>query len=239
MLVGHVQEITRHPVKSFTGEQVPKTKVMGYGLYGDRSHAFKDMNGKFLTITQVPEMVRYQAVFSGEESLDHYPEIQVKTPSGNVLTWGEAAFQEEMERLLKQEASFVVYPPAHIPLGAIEEENILLVSDASIAELTELWGNKVDSRRFRHNLVLSLVNKQPFLEEQWLGKRLQIGDHVQLEIKRHCERCMIITVDPTDSKRDPSLLKTVVKERNNHFGLYASVIRTGEICLGDQVFLKD
>ncbi|MFB7641279.1 MOSC domain-containing protein [Peribacillus butanolivorans] len=188
MLVGHVQEITRHPVKSFTGEQVQKTKVMGYGLYGDRSHAFKDKNGKFLTITQVPEMVRYQAVFSGEEALDHYPEIQVKTPSGNVLTWGDTAFQEEMDQLLKQEASFVEYSPAHIP---------------------------------------------------WFGKRLQIGDHVELEIKRHCERCMIITVDPTDSKRDTSLLKTVVKERKNHFGVYASVIRTGEISLGDQVFLKD
>lgn len=34
MLVGHIQEITRHPVKSFTGEQVQKTKVMDYGLYG-------------------------------------------------------------------------------------------------------------------------------------------------------------------------------------------------------------
>lgn len=83
------------------------------------------------------------------------------------------------------------------------------------------------------------MNKKPFLEEKWFGKRLQIGDRVELEIKRHCERCMIITVDPTDSKRDPSLLKTVVKERKNHFGVYASVIRTGEISLGDQVFLKD
>jgi hypothetical protein len=66
-----------------------------------------------------------------------------------------------------------------------------------------------------------------------------IGKDVELEIKRHCERCMIITVNPSDSQRDPTLLKTVVKERNNHFGVYASVIRTGEISLGDQVFLKD
>ncbi|MGY3312180.1 uncharacterized protein YcbX [Peribacillus simplex] len=239
MLVGHIQEITRHPVKSFTGEHVQKTKVMDYGLYGDRSHAFKDKHGKFLTITQVPEMVRYQAVFSGEETLEQYPEIKVKTPSGNVLAWGEEAFKEEMERLLKQEATSVVYPPAHIPFGAIEEENILLVSDASIGELKKIWGKEVDGRRFRQNLVLSLVDKTPFLEEQWFGKRILIGNDVELEIKRHCERCMIITVNPSDSQRDSSLLKTVVKERNNHFGVYASVIRTGEISLGDQVFLKD
>ena len=239
MLVGHIQEITRHPVKSFTGEQVQKTRVMDYGLYGDRSHAFKDKNGKFLTITQVPEMVRYQAAFSGEETLDQYPEIKVKTPTGQVLTWGGEAFHEEMERLLNQEATTIVYPPGHIPLGAIEEENILLVSDASIGELTKLWGKELDGRRFRQNLVLSLVNKTPFLEEQWFGKRILIGNEVELEIKRYCERCMIITVDPSDSQRDPTLLKTVVKERNNHFGVYASVIKSGEIRVGDQVFLKD
>ncbi len=91
MLVGHIQEITRHPVKSFTGEQVQKTKVMDYGLYGDRSHAFKGKNGKFLTITQVPEMVRYQAAFSGEEALDQYPEIKAEDPSGNVADMGRAS----------------------------------------------------------------------------------------------------------------------------------------------------
>lgn len=239
MLVGSIQEITRHPVKSFAGEQVKATKVMDYGLYGDRSHAFKDKQGKFITITQVPEMVRYQAFFSGEETLNAYPELKVKAPDGNVLTWGDKAFREEMDLLLRREAEAVEYPPSHIPFGAIEEENILLVSDASIAELTKLWGNEVDGRRFRHNLVLSLVNKTPFLEESWFGKRIIIGNDVELEIKRHCERCMIITVDPGDSHKDPSLLKTVVKERNNHFGVYASVLRTGQIRLGDQVFLKD
>ncbi|WP_340372362.1 MOSC N-terminal beta barrel domain-containing protein [Peribacillus sp. FSL E2-0218] len=239
MLVGSIQEITRHPVKSFAGEQVQATKVMDYGLYGDRSHAFKDKQGKFITITQVPEMVRYQAFFSGEETLKAYPELKVKAPDGNILTWGEKAFLEEMDLLLMREAEAVVYPPSHIPFGAIEEENILLVSDASIAELTKLWGNEVDGRRFRHNVVLSLVNKTPFLEESWFGKRIIIGNDVELEIKRHCERCMIITVDPGDSHKDPSLLKTVVKERNNHFGVYASVLRTGEIRLGDQVFLMD
>ncbi|MGE7761632.1 MOSC domain-containing protein [Peribacillus sp. NPDC097895] len=239
MLVGHIKEITRHPLKSFSGEQVQKTKVMDYGLYGDRSHAFKDKNGKFLTITQVPEMVRYQAVFSGEEALDQYPDVKVKTPSGEVLTWGEEAFLKEMDLLIKQEVTTIVYPPSHIPFGAIEEENILLVSDASIGEMTRLWGKELDGRRFRQNLVLSLVNKTPFLEEQWFGKRILIGNEVELEIKRYCERCMIITVDPSDSHRDPSLLKTVVKERNNHFGVYASVIQTGEIRVGDQVFLKD
>jgi uncharacterized protein YcbX len=37
MLIGYIQEIMRYPVKSFQGESVQKTRVMDYGLYGDRS----------------------------------------------------------------------------------------------------------------------------------------------------------------------------------------------------------
>ncbi|KPU52578.1 hypothetical protein AN402_1642 [Bacillus wiedmannii] len=33
MLIGHIKEIVRHPVKSFHGENVNQTKIMEYGLY--------------------------------------------------------------------------------------------------------------------------------------------------------------------------------------------------------------
>ncbi|MDQ7861757.1 hypothetical protein RCO48_14655 [Peribacillus frigoritolerans] len=85
----------------------------------------------------------------------------MKTPSGNVLTWGEEAFQEEMERLLKQEAEPVVYHPAHIPLGAIEEENILLVSDASIGELTNLWGKRTGWQEIQAKFDYILSEQNP------------------------------------------------------------------------------
>jgi MOSC domain-containing protein YiiM len=50
---------------------------------------------------------------------------------------------------------------------------------------------------------------------------------------------MIITVNHDSAERDSTLLKTVVKERNNYFGVYASVIKTGEIHVGDEVLLLE
>jgi hypothetical protein len=60
---------------------------MDYGLYGDRSHAFLDETrpGKFLTITQLPEMVRYKARFIGEYLIEKYPKVEIMTPEGNIL----------------------------------------------------------------------------------------------------------------------------------------------------------
>lgn len=241
MLIGHIKEIVRHPVKSFHGERVNKTKVMAYGLYGDRSHAFLDKKrpGKFLTITQFPKMVRYKARFAGEESMTRYPRVEITTPDGKVLNWGDEDLIKDIESNANREVASIVYTPKQVPLGAIEEEHIQLVTDASVEKLQELWGKSVNYRRFRPNLLISLKDKIPFIEEEWFGKKIKIGKQVEIELKRHCERCMIITVDPNHAERDPSLLKTVVKERNNHFGVYASVVKTGDIQVGDEVFLMD
>ncbi|RST76086.1 MOSC domain-containing protein [Siminovitchia acidinfaciens] len=239
MLIGHIKEIVRHPVKSFHGENVQKTKIMEYGLYGDRSHAFLDEKrpGKFLTITQFQEMVQYKARFVGEEIIDNYPKVEIMTPEGKVFEWGDEELFTEIENKSKRKVSPITYNPSHVPLGAIEEEHIQLVTDVSVEKLKEIWGKSVNYRRFRPNLLISLVDKTPFVEEEWFGKRIKIGRQVELELKRHCERCMIITVDPDNAERDPSLLKTVVKERENRFGIYATVIKTGEIHVGDEAVL--
>lgn len=242
MLIGQIKEIVRHPVKSFYGESVQKTRLMEYGLYGDRSHAFLDETrpGKFLTITQFPEMVRYKARFVGKESVDVYPKVEILTPEGKIFNWGDEELTNEIEHKSKRKISVVTYPPTHVPLGAIEEEHIQLVTDASLDKLKEIWGkSEIDYRRFRPNLFIALKEKIPFIEEQWFGKRVRIGNKVEIELKRHCERCMIITVNPESAERDATLLKTVVKERSNYFGVYASVIKTGEIHVGDEVILLE
>jgi uncharacterized protein len=241
MLIGHIREIVRYPVKSFHGECVNKTNVMNYGLYGDRSHAYLDESrpGKYLTITQFPEMVRYKAEFMGEENLNQYPPVRITAPDGKKVPWDDEQLIKEIGDHSSAEITPVQYSPVHVPEGAIEEENILVVTDASLKKMKELWGKeKLDFQRFRPNLVISLLRDEPFIEESWFGKTMKIGS-VEIQVKRHCERCMIITVDPESGKRDPSLHKKVISERDNHFGVYSSVRKTGEISAGDEVYLFD
>ncbi|WP_455660900.1 MOSC domain-containing protein [Pradoshia sp.] len=239
MLVGHVKGLMRHPVKSFTGEEVKQTYVMPYGLYGDRSHAYRDLtrSDKFLTITQAPQMACYTAAFDGEDDLEHYPPITVRTPDGTALKWDDPRLIEELVSLSGRSIQPVHYTTDAVPIGPLEEDHLLLVSDASIQSLSEEWGKTLDYRRFRPNILLSLTEQQPFIEEQWFGKTLLIGNTVKISINKPCERCMIITVDPETGVRDPSLLKIVTKSRQNHFGVYASVITTGPIHIGDEIHL--
>ncbi|MFB6468495.1 MOSC domain-containing protein [Cytobacillus sp. Hz8] len=240
MIIGEIKEIIRYPVKSFYGEKVNRTSVQSYGLYGDRSHAFLDETrpGKFLTLTQMPAMTRYRAMFVGEETMERFPELKICSPSGNIYYWGDGRLLDELESFTNKQLTPIQYTPNYVPLGAIEEEHLLLTTDASLEKLEELWGEQVDNLRFRPNILISLYDKSPFIEEEWFGKRVLLGD-VEIEMKRHCERCTIINIDPENGITDLSLLKTVYQKRNNHFGVYASVIKTGEINVGDKITLID
>lgn len=159
---------------------------------------------------------------------------------GKWFDWEAPELIKELETKSKRSISTRKYSPSHVPIGPIEVEHILLATDASLDKLNELWGkDEVDLRRFRPNLFISLMDKQPFIEEEWIGRRMKIGTEVELQFVGHCKRCMIITVNPDNAKRDPSLHQTVMKERNNHFGVYASVIKTGDIHVGDEIHLLD
>lgn len=233
--IGTLSTIMRHPVKSLSGEQVKSTKLMAYGVYGDRSHALLE-EGRYHTATQNPKMVGYSAAFEGEESMEQYPRILITAPDGRTFYWDEDTCLEEFQKLAGKPLKKDVYSPALVPLGAIEEEHVLIVNDASVKALEEETGKPIDWRRFRPNLVVSLKDKVPFSEEHLAGKRLAIGS-AEIEIVRPCERCSIINIDPSSTAIDPLVLKTVYQKHGNNFGMYAAVRKPGVITVDDEILM--
>lgn len=236
MIMGNIQNIMRYPVKSFTGEYLSKARIMSYGIYGDRSHAFIDRTNrdKHLTITQFPEMVTYKACFLGEESLDVFPKLKVIARDGIEYDWDDQALLDRLEEETNRTLETITYSPTYVPFPAIEVDNILLISTEALAELSASFGEPIDERRFRGNIIYD-IQEVDIKEQDLIGKQIKIGSEVILEINQFCERCMIITVDPKTGTRQPKLLKQIVKERKNHFGMYARVIQTGTIHIGDQM----
>lgn len=236
MIIGKVTNITRHPVKSFTGENVQKAKVMSYGIYGDRSHTFvQKENQKHLTITQFPNMVTYNAKFIGEEREDTFPKVEVIAGDKKRFDWNDEELLERIRQESKKDIERLVYDPSYVPFPAIEEDHLLMISLQSLKKLESTYERDVDDRRFRGNIIFDL--DEDWTESMLIGKKLQIGEEVCIQINKFCERCMIITVDPETGTRDPKFLKHVFQNYENLFGIYASVQITGEIKVGDTIQL--
>jgi uncharacterized protein YcbX len=239
--VGEVKQIRRFPVKSFAGESLTTSRVEAYGLYGDRSHAFideaKEGWSRYVTGRHIPSMLGYQAELKGEGegAGDEFAELLVTAPDGRKMGW-DADLLKELQACTDRTLSMLRYKPDSLELLAVDEASILLITDASLRRLEELWGRKLDERRFRANFLVTLADSS-FNERDWIGKRLYIGS-AEFEIASHCTRCTMISIDPDTLETDASLLKQVSKQMNMIFGVYASVKKTGQVSTGDGVYIS-
>jgi uncharacterized protein YcbX len=211
-----------------------------YGLYGDRCHAFIDETEEgwesFFTARDIPNMLSYKAKLIGEGSEDEFAKLNVTSPDGRLFNWNEDLL-DEMQRFSKRKMSMMSYKTQSPDLMAVDIGSILIITDTTLRKLEAIWGKRLDKRRFRANLIISLVDNA-FDESKWIGKRLSVGS-AELQVDIYCERCSMITIDPDTLERDASLLMKVNEEMNLNFGVYASVKKTGQINVGEKVYLVD
>ena len=116
---------------------------------------------------------------------------------------------------------------------------LMLATTASLAEIQRrLPDSKVDVRRFRPNFLIDPGPTEGFVEQEWLGRRLRVGD-VEVEVTVGCPRCVMVTRPFADLPEDRAILRTVVREANQNLGVYANVVTPGRVSAGDPVELLD
>jgi uncharacterized protein YcbX len=118
---------------------------------------------------------------------------------------------------------------------------VLVISDASLAELNRRLKTPVGIERFRPNLLVTA--DEPHAEDGW--RSVTIGD-AKLDVGWPCSRCILTTVDPETGDQDPDRepLNTLEayrrKDRSVHFGQNLiprtlGTIRTGADLLIDAI----
>ncbi|HEX6731750.1 MAG TPA: MOSC N-terminal beta barrel domain-containing protein [Pyrinomonadaceae bacterium] len=115
---------------------------------------------------------------------------------------------------------------------------IHILTTASIAIMSRLNPSALwDSRRFRPNFLIE-TNEQlkGLVESEWEGRTLRVGT-VQLRCAIPTARCGMTTHAQQDLPKDPSVLRSIVKDANQNMGTYANVAVPGEVRLGDHVEL--
>lgn len=152
---------------------------------------------------------------------------------------GEIIRQEQMA-LAAPAGTFFDYAPLHI------------LTTATINRLRERYpSGQFNISRFRPNIVIApLGDESGFVENQWLGKRLQAGDKVQLQGIYPCPRCVVTTLAQGNLPRDVGILHTVAQNNSAESvtlapgvllpavaGIYATVLHRGVISRRDTVRL--
>lgn len=132
-----------------------------------------------------------------------------------------------------------IFPPAiaeyESPPGTyVDAFPLLVMTDASLRSLAALAaGSVIDVRRFRPS-VLVRSDEAGFPEQGWVGRQVRLGS-VLVEIVGPCPRCVMTTHGFADLPRDPSIMRTLVRETAQMLGVYATVVEGGPIAVGDLV----
>lgn len=223
--VGRVAGLWRYPVKSMAGEALAEADVSWNGLAGDRRWAFIREGATrsgfpWLTIRDHPRMGHYRPSLS--------PTI-VRTPAGTDFDVADPALAAELcaggARVIRQDR------------GIFDTFPLSLITMRSIARLGECVGAELDVRRFRPNILVEACGEAAFVEDDWVGCVLRIGG-LRMRIDQRDSRCVVITIDPVTTKRDPAILRRVMRDRHGFMGVYGTSVEPGRIALGDPVLVE-
>ncbi len=126
-----------------------------------------------------------------------------------------------------------------LPTGTFFDIAVVhLLTTATIDRLSALDPEgRFEVRRFRPNIVVSAGAERGFVEDDWIGRTVALGDEVRLAITEHCSRCVMTTLSQGDLPKDSGILRTAAQHNAVNVGVYASVIRGGNVRRGDFVTL--
>lgn len=236
--VGHVYSLARYPVKSMAGIEIDSTFIGWNGFQGDRRFAFRRLedNGGFpwLSASRLPELLLYQPIGLEENAKEPLP-THVRTPDGMTLEIRSDELQNTIAEKFGSPVELM-----KLNHGIFDDASISVINLATIAGIGREAGQELDKRRFRPNIVIESESTEPFLEDSWIGGRLVFGNHDYgpvVSLTMRDLRCVMINLDPDTAESDPNIMKGAVRLNENNAGAYGTVVRTGQISVGQPVSL--
>lgn len=208
------------------------------GLQGDRRFAFRRMDDTsgfpWLSASRLPQLILYQPDGRDDTAKEPHP-THVLTPSGDRLGLYSEELRSEISNQFGKRVELM-----QLKHGIFDDSPISVINTATVAHVCSLAGVAADVRRFRPNIVLDAEDQKAFLEDDWVGSTMIFGDIATgpaVHLTKRDVRCMMINLDPDTAKQDPAVQKTTVQLNENNAGLYATVVRTGQINVDDSITL--
>lgn len=193
--------------------------------------ALKNRQGKFGSGKNTRRFRKIEGLFDFQAKYDD--DIPIITfPNGRTLKGNDSNLDSELSSTLGQPVTLV----SEKNISYFDADSLHLITSASLGWLETLLPNStIDERRFRPNLLIKTPGTG-LIEHDWISKKLLIGQQLEIEITSLTERCIMVGFPQSELDIDFQIFKTIDKKSKHYFGIYAKVIRSGVICVGDKVF---
>jgi uncharacterized protein YcbX len=250
----HISELFYYPIKSGAGVALTEAVLDERGIVGDREFMVVDDFGRFLTQREAPllALVSWESPHVltpvGRATIEAGPlrDVTVWDYAGPAIDCGDEV-AVLLSDFLGRCARLVRTPPGHARrsddgrtgVGFADGYPLLLIGQASLAELNARLPQPLPMNRFRPNVVVA--DSAPFAEDTW--GRIRLGE-VAVDVVKPCKRCAITAVDQATGERgDGEPLRTLGSFRKVKggviFGQNVVHEQLGTLRVGDAVSLQE
>jgi uncharacterized protein len=233
-----VAAIYVYPVKSCRGLSLDEARLTERGLAHDREWMIVDADGRFITQREVPRLALVVPALSDEKlelsapgvaplaiSLGHGSTRRTVTvwrdtlpafDQGDTAAQWLTAWVGSPVRLVRfdpeyrRECNPAFAGPAGAHTGFADAYPLLVLSEASLADLNRRLDAPLPVNRFRPNLLLRGI--EPY-DEDYI-RELSIGD-ATLTMVKPCTRCRITTTDQATAQVGAEPLATLARYRQS------------------------
>jgi uncharacterized protein YcbX len=237
--IGRISQLYRYPVKSMAAVRLEKATLGWHGIEGDRRFAFRRTQDKskrpWLTASRLPELLLYQPSDPVASTDANGKAIHVNTPSGRNLSLHNQELCDELSNKLGSPLALT-----QLDQGIFDETPVSIINLATISGIAREAGRSLEVLRFRPNILIESVSSDPFAEDAWIGKSLTFGaeeNGARVSVTMRDLRCVMINLDPNTAAAAAQVMKAAVRLNDNNAGVYGTVTATGELEVGQKVFL--
>jgi uncharacterized protein YcbX len=236
--IGHIEALFRYPVKSMAGVRLEAANLGWHGLDGDRRLAFRKTRERsgfpWLTAGKLPDLLRFTPIWQKQDVRGDLP-THVRTPDGDELELFGEELAAEVERLHGAPVQMMEFKH-----GIFDEGSVSVISVETIGEVGNVTGIAADVRRYRPNVFVRLLRPDAFQEDSWVGGVLSFGEvgGPSISVTMRDLRCSMVNLDPDSARSAPEMMKAIVRMNQNTAGIYGTVIHTGELSVGQAVYLQ-
>ncbi len=173
-------------------------------------------------------------------TIDQYhPDVEDADPAG----YRDIVVEQKLGSAFFAEAGV----PSPVQVGSFFDLfPVSVLTTSTLDRLSEIQPNiSFDERRFRMNVIVG-TEEAGFVENDWVGRELAIGDGVRLSVALPDPRCVMTTLAQDELPRDTDVLRTLVQHNRVQVGdagrfpcagVYAVVQAPGAVRTGDRVSL--
>lgn len=233
--VGHVACLARYPVKSTAGESVSVADLDERGVEHDRQWAMYLSDGGIVSgkTTRRFRKIDGAMLWRSTVPADGSAVPIVQAPDGHSYSADDPAAEAALSVAFRQPVTL----RRESTTRHHDECGVHLITTSSIRQIEEIIGGRIDQARLRANVILN-TEGVGFVEDDWIGRDLALGDEVVLRLGPGMPRCVMVDQPQAGIQAGVPILKAIGSAHDLLLGLQATVLRAGRIHLGAAARLR-